>query len=58
MMNLSDDEIRNVLQRTNRGPSVKEVFGIDTSKEEKDTEVEETEETEEETEVRRKGSRS
>lgn len=47
---LSDDEIKR-LQRTNRGPSVKEVFGIDTSKEEKDTEVEETEETEEETEI-------
>ena len=47
---ISDDEIKR-LQRTNRGPSVKEVFGIDTSKEEKDTEVEETEETEEETEI-------
>ena len=31
---LSDDEIKR-LQRTNRGPSVKEVFGVDTSKEEK-----------------------
>ena len=50
---ISDDEIKR-LQRTNRGPSVKEVFGIDTSKEEKDTEVEETEETEEETEVEEK----
>lgn len=47
---ISDDEIKR-LQRTNRGPSVKEVFGIDTSKEEKDTEIEETEETEEETEI-------
>ena len=47
---ISDDEIKR-LQRTNRGPSVKEVFGIDTSKEGKDTEVEETEETEEETEI-------
>lgn len=47
---ISDDEIKR-LQRTNRGPSVKEVFGVDTSKEEKDTEVEETEETEEETEI-------
>lgn len=47
---LSDDEIKR-LQRTNRGPSVKEIFGVDTSKEEKDTEVEETEETEEETEI-------
>lgn len=47
---LSDEEIKR-LQRTNRGPSVKEVFGVDTSKEEKDTEVEETEETEEETEI-------
>ena len=27
---LSDDEIKR-LQRTNRGPSVKEVFGVDTS---------------------------
>lgn len=50
---LSDDEIKR-LQRTNRGPSVKEVFGVDASKEEKDTEVEETEETEEETEVEEK----
>lgn len=50
---LSDDEIKR-LQRTNRGPSVKEIFGVDTSKEEKDTEVEETEETEEETEVEEK----
>lgn len=50
---ISDDEIKR-LQRTNRGPSVKEVFGIDTSKEEKDTEIEETEETEEETEVEEK----
>ena len=47
---ISDDEIKR-LQRTNRGPSVKEVFGVDASKEEKDTEVEETEETEEETEI-------
>ena len=47
---ISDDEIKR-LQRTNRGPSVKEVFGIDASKEEKDTEVEETEE---ETEVEEK----
>lgn len=47
---LSDDEVKR-LQRTNRGPSVKEVFGIDTSKEEKDTEIEEAEETEEETEI-------
>lgn len=47
---LSDDEIKR-LQRTNRGPSVKEVFGVDAVKEEKDTEVEETEETEEETEI-------
>lgn len=31
---LSDDEIKR-LQRTNRGPSVKEIFGVDTSKEEK-----------------------
>ena len=46
---ISDDEIKR-LQRTNRGPSVKEVFGIDTSKEEKDTEVEETEETVKESE--------
>lgn len=50
---ISDDEIKR-LQRTNRGPSVKEVFGVDASKEEKGTEVEETEETEEETEVEEK----